>query len=61
MLILNSFIISALESIEKIENLSFETRKFVYDLSIDKKENFLVRSKAGEVYEKLEYRFKNKK
>jgi len=53
--------VKSLESIEKIENLSFETRKFVYDLSIDKKENFLVRSKAGEVYEKLEYKFKNKK
>ena len=50
--------VKILEALEKVADLSFENRKFLYSLTKNKKLNYKVRAKAIEVYDKLEILFR---
>jgi len=50
--------VKILDTLERINDLSIENRKFLYNLTINKKLNYKVRTKAIEVYDKLERLFR---
>ena len=52
--------IKILDTLDKIEDLSIENRKFLYSLTTNKKLNYKVRAKAIEVYDRLEKLFRSK-
>ena len=57
------FQVKILDAMNKIEDLSYETRMFLYKLTDrkNKKVNYKVRVRAQEVYNRLEEIYKNKK
>ncbi len=52
--------VKILDTLNKIEDLSIENRKFLYSLTTNKKLNYKVRAKAIEVYNRLEDMFRSK-